>query len=92
MSLSHRKQSIDLQNKSIDWFLHEKDIGRYRVKEVIHERVQNNELDQNLNDSNKNETLCTWVLFVNPFETNVALHIETNDWFLYETQHWAKMG
>ena len=28
MSLSYRNQSIDLRNKSIDWFLYEKDIGR----------------------------------------------------------------
>ena len=47
----------------------------------MHERVKNNGLDQNLNDSNKNETLCTWVLFVNPFQTNVALHIETSHLF-----------
>lgn len=28
MSLSHRKQSIDLKSKYIDWFLYGKDIGR----------------------------------------------------------------
>ena len=28
ISLSYRNQSIDLQNKSIVWFLHEGDIGR----------------------------------------------------------------
>ena len=32
MSLSHRNQSMDLQGKSIDWFLCERDIDRYRVK------------------------------------------------------------
>ena len=31
MSFSYRNQSIDLQSKSIDWFLYEKDIGRERV-------------------------------------------------------------
>ena len=37
---------------------------------------------------------------INPFQQSDAFHIETshlfcrakNDWFLYETQHWAKMG
>ena len=38
---------------------------------------------------------------VNPFQSSIAFHIETshlfcsakiNDWFLYETQHWAEMG
>ena len=33
MSLPHRNQSIDLQSKSIDWFLCERDIDRYRVKD-----------------------------------------------------------
>ena len=28
MSLSHKNQSIDLQSKSIDWFLCERDIDR----------------------------------------------------------------
>ena len=28
ISLSYRNQSIDLQNKSIVWFLYERDIGR----------------------------------------------------------------
>ena len=35
MSLSHRNQSIDLQSKSIDWFLCERGIDRYRVKFYI---------------------------------------------------------
>ena len=36
---------------------------------------------------------------LNPIQPSVALHIETsylfrktNDWFLYEMQHWAEMG
>ena len=32
MSLSYRNQSIDLQSKSIDWFLYKGGIGRYGVK------------------------------------------------------------
>ena len=32
MSLSYRKQSIDLQNKSVDWFLYDSDLRHERVK------------------------------------------------------------
>ena len=34
MSLSYRNQSIDLQSKSIDWFLCERDIGREKVNKI----------------------------------------------------------
>ena len=30
---SYRNQSIDLQTKSTDWFLHDRNIGCYKVKE-----------------------------------------------------------
>ena len=32
---SYRNQSIDVQSKSIDWFLYEEKVGRERVK-IIH--------------------------------------------------------
>ena len=32
MSLSYRNQSTHLQSKPIDWYLYERDIGRYGVK------------------------------------------------------------
>ena len=31
-SLSYRNQSIDLQNKSINWFLHDRDLRHERIK------------------------------------------------------------
>ena len=31
MFLSYRNQSVDLQSKSTDWFLHDGNIGRYKV-------------------------------------------------------------
>ena len=31
MFLSYRNHSIDLQNKLVDWFLYERDIGSWRV-------------------------------------------------------------
>ena len=38
-------------------------------------------------------------LVVNPFQPSATFHIEakylkckSNDWFLYEMQHWAEMG
>ena len=34
MSLSSRNQSIDLQSKSVDWFLYKRDIGRSRIKQT----------------------------------------------------------
>ena len=30
---SYRNQSVDLQTKSTDWFLHDRNIGCYKVKE-----------------------------------------------------------
>ena len=30
---SYRNQSVDLRTKSTDWFLHDRNIGRYKVKE-----------------------------------------------------------
>ena len=35
MFQSYRKQSIDLQGKSTDWFLYDGNIGRYRVKMIF---------------------------------------------------------
>ena len=32
MFLSYRNQSVDLQNKSTDWFLYDGNIGRKRIK------------------------------------------------------------
>ena len=34
MSLSYRNQSIDLQSKSMDWLLHDRDLRHGRVKFV----------------------------------------------------------
>ena len=31
MTLSYKNQSLDLQNKSIDWFLYDRDLGHERV-------------------------------------------------------------
>ena len=39
--------------------------------------------------------LDTWRRKMNLFQSSVKFHIETsksNDWFLYETQHWAEIG
>ena len=33
MFSSYRKQSVDLQSKSIDWFLYDGNIGRWKVRE-----------------------------------------------------------
>ena len=34
-SLSYRKQSIDLQSKSMDWFLYDRDLRHERVKQLM---------------------------------------------------------
>ena len=33
---SYRNQSIDLQSKSTNWFLYDGEIGRYRIKPLMH--------------------------------------------------------
>ena len=35
MSVSYRYQSIDLQNKSMDWFLYNKDLCHKRLKKLF---------------------------------------------------------
>ena len=39
-SLLYRNQSIDLQCKSMDWFLHDRDLRRERVKRLSFSRKQ----------------------------------------------------
>ena len=34
-SLSYRKQSTDLQSKSMDWFLHDRELHHERVKVIV---------------------------------------------------------
>ena len=34
-SLSYRNQSIDLKTKSVDWFLHDRDLRRERVRYIF---------------------------------------------------------
>ena len=43
--------------------------------------------------------ITQFYMVLNPFQPNVALYIETNnfhcksnDWLVYEIQHWAEMG
>ena len=38
MFSSYRKQSVDLQSKSIDWFLYDGNIGRWKVREKKREK------------------------------------------------------
>ena len=40
-SLSYRNQSTDLQNKSMDWFLYDKDLRHERVKNADKQQVMN---------------------------------------------------
>ena len=35
MSLSYRNQSIDLQSKSMDWFLYDRDLRHERAKMLV---------------------------------------------------------
>ena len=39
MSLSYRNQSIDLQSKSVDWFLYDRDLRHERVKAKVFSRL-----------------------------------------------------
>ena len=38
-SLSYRNQSIDLQSKSVDWFLYDTDLRHERVKEQLLKKI-----------------------------------------------------
>ena len=59
-SLSYRNHSIDLLNKSMDWFLYDNDLRHERVKRTFNESIDTEELEHSQPERYWIYILLTW--------------------------------
>ena len=85
--MSYRNQSINLQSKSMDWFLYNSGLRQEKVNEKI------------LNFIKPFPSASLWqvlhwhkLLLLDNQEIIHRVEGKSNDWFLYEIQHWTEMS